>query len=96
MTIGNIIEKHFDEFKGLVRNPDILIENANTYEDIFQSAIYTTLKKYGKGEVENEEEAYNYTRKTILSEFLFCKKRIKNNFVHVPESYMDNIIDSDE
>ena len=67
MTIGEIITKHFDEFSGMVRNPDVVIENGNTSEDVIQSAIYTVLKKYKKKTEVYEEEAYEYTKKTILT-----------------------------
>lgn len=87
MTIGEIVEKHFDEFKSMVRNPDKTIENGNTSEDIFQSAILTALKKY-KGDVD-EEEGYEYTKKTILMEFLFCHKRKKRDILILSENIPD-------
>lgn len=80
MTIGEILEKHFDEFKGMVRNPDAVIENSNTSEDIFQSALLTALKKYGNNDVD-EIEGYEYTKKTILMEMVFCRKRKKNDLL---------------
>lgn len=87
MTIGEIVAKHFDEFKNMVRYPDKAIENGNTSEDVFMSAILTALKKY-KGDVD-EQEGYEYTKKTILMEFLFCYKRKKRDILLLSENIPD-------
>lgn len=92
MKISDVITKHFDEFKSMVRNPDVVIENSNTSEDIFQSALLTAIKKYGDKDVD-EIEAYEYTKKTILMEFLFCKKRIKKDML-VYMDYLSDLPDS--
>ena len=90
MTIGEVIAKHYDEYKALIRNPDTVIENSNTYEDIFQSAILTALKKYKDEEVD-EKEAFNYVRKTILTEFLFCRKRKKRDLLILSDENFENM-----
>lgn len=89
MTYREVVVKYFNEFKGMVRNPDISIENGNTMEDIFQSAILTSLKKYRPDELVDESEAYNYIRKTILSEFIFCYKRVKKDMLVLCDSLPD-------
>ena len=89
MTIGEIITKHFDEFSGMVRNPDVVVENGNTSEDIFQNAIVTSLKKF-KGEVD-ETEGYEYVKKTILMEAFFCWKRKKRDILVFDGTPLENI-----
>ena len=89
MTIREIVAKHFDEFKGMVRNPDRAIENGNTMEDIFMSAILTSLKKYKPDDEVDEDEGYEYVKKTILSEFLFCWKRVKKDMLVLCDSLPD-------
>ena len=79
MTIGEIITKHFMEFSGMVRNTDTVIEEGNTYEDIFQNVIMTALKKY-KGDVD-EEEGFDYIKKTFLLEVFFAPKRKKRDIL---------------
>ena len=91
MTIGEIITKHFDEFSGMVRNPDVVIENGNTSEDVIQSAIYTVLKKYKEKTDVDEEEAYEYTKKTILTELFFCWKRKSRDILVFDGTSLDNI-----
>lgn len=91
MTINEVITKHYREFQGMVRNPDVAIENGNTSEDVIQSAIYTVLKKYkGKTDVD-EQEAYEYTKKTILTELFFCWKRKGRDILVFDGSPNDNI-----
>ena len=89
MTIGEIITKYFDEFSGMVRNPDVVIENGNTSEDIFQSAMVTALKKYN-GEVD-ETEGYEYIKKTLLTEMFFCWKRKKRDILLFPDDNFDAV-----
>lgn len=79
MTIGEIITKHFMEFSGMVKNTDTVIEEGNTYEDIFQNVMMTALKKY-KGDVD-EEEGYDYIKKTFLLEVFFAPKRKKRDIL---------------
>lgn len=89
MTIGEIITKHFDEFSGMVRNPDVVIENGNTSEDLFQSAMVTAIKKF-KGEVD-ETEGYEYVKKTLLTEFFFSYKRKKRDILLFPDENFDAV-----
>ena len=89
MTYREVVVKYFDEFKGTVRHPDIVVENGNTMEDVFMSAILTSLKKYEPDDEVDETEAYNYIRKTILSEYLFVWKRVKKDPLVLCESLPD-------
>lgn len=91
MTIGEIITKHYDEFSGMVRNPDVVVENGNTPEDTFQNCMVTALKKY-KGEVD-EQEGYEYIKKTLLMEFKFSVKRKKRDFLLFSDENFDAIPD---
>ena len=99
MTIGEIITKHFDEFSGMVRNPDVVIENGNTSEDLFQSAMVTAIKKF-KGEVDETEGldkvetsrlVYEYVKKTLLTEFFFSYKRKKRDILLFPDENFDAV-----
>lgn len=92
MTIGEIITKYFDEFSGIVRNPDVVIENSNTSEDIFENAILTALKKF-KGMDITEDEGYEYVKKTILTEAFFCWKRKKRDILVFPDENFDAVPD---
>lgn len=92
MTIGEIITKHFMEFSGMVRNTDTVIEEGNTYEDIFDEVMLTALKKY-KGEVD-EKEGYEYIKKTLLLEFFFSKKRKSRDILFLTDMNFENIPDS--
>lgn len=87
MTIGEIITKHFMEFSGMVRNTDMVVEEGNTYEDIFDDVILTALKKY-KGEVD-EKEGYEYIKKTLLLEWFFSKKRKNRDILVLSDSPID-------
>lgn len=87
MNIGEIITKYYNEFSGMVRNPDVVIENGNTMEDVFQSVMVTALKKFW-GDVE-EDEGYNYIKKTLLYEFHFSYKRKKRDILLFPDSNLD-------
>lgn len=89
MTYREVVVKYFDEFKGTVRHPDIVVENGNTMEDVFMSAILTSLKKYEPDDEVDETEAYNYIRKTILSEYIFCFKRVKRDMLVLCENIPD-------
>ena len=46
MKIADIITKYFTEFSGMVRSTDVVIEEDNTYEDIFQNVMLTAMKIY--------------------------------------------------
>ena len=89
MTINDIISKYYNEFSGMVRNPDVVIENGNTPEDVFQNVMMTALKKY-KGEVE-EREGYDYIKKTLLMEMFFSPKRKKRDILLFPDDNFDTI-----
>lgn len=89
MKIGEIITKYYSEFSGMVRNPDVVIENGNTSEDIFQSAMVTALKKF-PGQVD-EVEGYEYVKKTLLTELFFCKKRKKRDLLIFSDESFDSI-----
>lgn len=91
MTISDVIAAHFDEFWSMVRRPDVVVEEGKTSEDIFQSAIYTCLKKFS-GDVD-EKEAYDYIRKTLLTEFYFSPKRKKRDILVLTDSDFSNIPD---
>ena len=92
MTIGEVITIHFMEFSGMVRNTDTVIEEGNTYEDIFSNVMYTALKKF-KGDV-SEEEGYDYIRKTLLTEFFFSKKRKKRDLLVFTDANFENLADN--
>lgn len=74
MTIGEIITKHYNEFRAMVRT-DIVIVNSKTQEDILQDVMITTLKKF-KGEIE-EKEGYDYIKKTLQCEQFYSYRRKK-------------------
>lgn len=90
MTISDVITKYYSEFSGMVRNPDVVIENSNTSEDIFENAILTALKKF-KGMDITEEEGYEYTRKTILTEAFFSKKRKCRDILVFTDENLDGL-----
>lgn len=89
MTISDIITKHYNEFSGMVRNPDVTIENGNTSEDIFQNAMMTAIKKF-PGEVD-EKEGYDYIRKTLLTELFFCWKRKGRDILLFSDDNFDSV-----
>lgn len=92
MKIGDVICLHFMEFSGMVRNTDTVIEEGNTYEDIFQDVMITALKKF-KGEV-TEQEGYDYIRKTLLTEFFFSKKRKNRDLLVLSDANFENIAEN--
>ena len=92
MTIGEIITKHFMEFSGMVRNTDTVVEEGNTYEDIFDDVMLTSLKKF-KGDV-SEQEGYDYIKKTLLLEFFFSKKRKSRDILVFTDANFENLPDS--
>ena len=93
MTIGEIITKHFNEFSGMVKNTDIVIEEGNTYEDIFQNVMMTALKKYKDKEVD-ENEGLEYIKKTFLLEVFFSPKRKNRDMLVFTDASLDNFPDS--
>ena len=90
MTIGEIITAHFNEFSGMVKNTDIVIEEGNTYEDIFQNVMMTALKKY-KGKEVDENEGLEYIKKTFLLEVFFSPKRKNRDMLVFTDASLDNI-----
>ena len=90
MTIGEIITAHFNEFSGMVKNTDIVIEEGNTYEDIFQNVMMTALKKY-KGKEVDENEGLEYIKKTFLLEVFFSPKRKKRDMLVFTDASLENI-----
>lgn len=94
MTIGEVITKHFMEFSGMVRNTDTVIEEGNTYEDIFSNVMLTALKKF-RGDV-SEQEGYDYIRKTLLLEFHFSKKRKNRDILVFTDAKFENIPEPSE
>ena len=90
MTIGEIITAHFNEFSGMVKNTDIVIEEGNTYEDIFQNVMMTALKKYKDKEVD-ENEGLEYIKKTFLLEVFFSPKRKNRDMLVFTDASLDNI-----
>lgn len=86
MSIEEVITKHYDEFINMVRNPDLVIEDSRTSEDIFEDVMLLSCKKY-KGKDVSEEEAYDYVRSTLLLEWYFAPKRKKKEKI----IYTDNI-----
>ena len=93
MTIGEIITAHFNEFSGMVKNTDIVIEEGNTYEDIFQNVMMTALKKY-KGKEVDENEGLEYIKKTFLLEVFFSPKRKNRDMLVFTDASLENIPDS--
>ena len=91
MNICDVITKHFMEFSGMVRNTDTVIEEGNTYEDIFSNVMLTALKKF-KGDVD-ETEACEYIKKTLLLEFFFSPKRKRRDILIFTDASFDNIPD---
>ena len=90
MTIGEIITAHFNEFSGMVKNTDIVIEEGNTYEDIFQNVMMTALKKYKDKEVD-ENEGVEYIKKTFLLEVFFSPKRKNRDMLVFTDASLENI-----
>ena len=82
MTINNVITAHYKEFRAMVKNSDVAVENGNTREDIFQDVMMTALKKY-KGEVD-EAEAYDYIKRTLGAELFFQVRRKKRDILLFP------------
>lgn len=76
MSISEIITKHYNEFKSMVKG-DVVIVNSKTQEDILQDVMITSLKKF-KGEV-SESEGYAYIKKTLQCEQFYSFKRKKND-----------------
>lgn len=89
MTIGEIITTHFNEFSGMVKNTDIVIEEGNTYEDIFQNVMMTALKKYKDKEVD-ENEGLEYIKKTFLLEVFFSPKRKNRDMLVFTDASLEN------
>ena len=87
MRIADVITAHFMEFSGMVKNTDTVIEEGLTYEDIFSNVMITALKKF-KGDVD-EREGFEYIKKTLLMEFLFCKKRKSRDILVFTDEPMD-------
>ena len=87
MTIGEIITKHYNELSRMVRNPDTVIENGNTSEDVFQSVMLTALKKY-KDDVD-EDEGLEYIKKTLLLEMHFSPKRKSRDILVLTDNLQD-------
>lgn len=94
MTISDIITKYYTEFHSMVRNADVSVENGNTTDDIFQNVMVTALRKY-KGEID-EEEGYNYIKKTLLTEFHFSKKRKKRDILLFPDANFETLPDENK
>ena len=78
------------EFSGMVRNTDTVIEDSRTTEDLFDDAMLTALKKYKDKDVD-EAEAYEYIRKTLLTEWFFAPKRKKKEIIIYTDSSFDGI-----
>lgn len=79
MLISEIITKHYNEFRAMVKNQNTVIVNSKTPEDILQDVMITSLKKF-KGDV-SEEEGYNYIKKTLQCEKHYSYKRKVNDML---------------
>lgn len=82
------------EFSGMVRNADTVIEDSRTSEDLFSDAMLTALRKYKDKDID-EQEGYEYIRKTLLTEFFFSKKRKKRDILVLSDTNTNYIVDKD-
>ena len=85
MTISNVITKYYYALHSYC-NPDMAIAQSRTGEDILHDVCITAIKKYKENEV-TEEEALSYLKKTLYTEQLFQKARLKKEKV----IYMEDI-----
>lgn len=86
MKIAEIINKHYAEFRSMVRNTDRVVEQGKTYEDILQDAFLTCLKK--KKDF-TDEEGFEYVKRTILMEFKFAPKRKDRDILTFDDEFQD-------
>lgn len=93
MTIGEIITAHFQEFSGMVRNTDKVIEDSRTSEDLFSDAMLTAMRKYKDKDI-SEQEGYEYIRKTLLTEWFFAPKRKSRDMIIYSDESFDKLADS--
>lgn len=74
MKIEDIINEKYEYFHSLLPNTDISIYDGYTFEDILSNVLLTAIKKFKAKDIE-EEEGFEYIKKTLLTEILFSKKR---------------------
>lgn len=74
MKVNDVISKYYSSWYKMLKNSDLIICDGNTYEDIYHNILITAMNHYGKRDVD-EQECYEYIKKTLLTEFLFVVKR---------------------
>ena len=70
MKIRDILAKHYDEFREMLLNADTIVYGGKTSEDILNDSIITIINHYGDEDID-EEEGYQYAKKTFLMEEQF-------------------------
>lgn len=89
MKIEDIIEKYYEHFYNKIVRHNKVISQGRTPEDLLNDVCLTALRKYKNKEID-ENEGYNYLKKTLYMENIFQYKRIKNETViytnSLPES----------
>lgn len=86
-TIRQVISKHYAELKSKC-SCDKVISQGRTECDILQDICITAMRKYKDNEID-ENEGYEYLKKTLFTEKHFQHKRLKSEIV----IYVDNIQD---
>ena len=87
MKICEIITKYNDELLSMC-NCDKVVVDSRTECDMLQNIYITALKKFKENDID-EEEGYNYLRKSLLNEKHFQKKRVNTEMI----SFLENLED---
>ncbi len=74
MRIRDVLAKHYQEFADMCTKTDIAIYGGRTSEDLLNDAMITVINHY-KDEDVDEDEAYEYAKKTFLFNEVFAFKK---------------------
>lgn len=74
MNIRDILSKHYQEFADMCTNTDTAIYGGRTSEDLLNDAMITVINHY-KDEDVDENEGYEYAKKTFLFNEVFSYKK---------------------
>jgi hypothetical protein len=85
MKISDVITKHYNTLKNLIKNTDTEIYKGFTGEDVFHNCLVTALSKYGNEEVE-EKPTLDYLRKLILTESKFSYRRKNKDILVITDT----------
>ena len=84
MKIQEVLKRHYKEFLDMLKNQDVIVYKGKTSEDILNDAMITVIRHYGDMEVE-EEEAFEYAKKTFLMEETFAFKKKDPNLFFISD-----------